>query len=161
MPYHTLPRRIIQLIKQFLSGIYYNRSSTSISTIILPTHVSGLKWAPFQTDIPITSMRATCPVHKNVHDFIIPTNLTGKAQSMAPLITKLFSTCFHLSSISHPHIRVKHCAYGHSVATLLNPLGGTTVSHEYSLTVARYATVVVDVPSTVRYPANYRLKHYF
>jgi hypothetical protein len=64
------------------------------------------------------------------------------------------------SSISHPHIRVKHCAYGHSVATLLNPLGGKTVSHEYSLTVARYATVVVAVPSTVRYPANYRIKIY-
>jgi hypothetical protein len=48
---------------------------------------------------------------------------------------------------------------GHSVATLLNPRGVTTVSHNYSLTVARYATVVVDVPSTVHYPANYKIKY--
>jgi hypothetical protein len=46
-------------------------------------------------------------------------------------------------TISRPDIRVKHGAYGHSVATLLNPLGGT-VSHKYS-----HATVVVAVPSTV------------
>jgi hypothetical protein len=38
--------------------------------------------------------------------------------------------------IRHPYIRMKHCAYGHSVATLLNPRGVTTVSHKYSLTVA-------------------------
>jgi hypothetical protein len=49
---------------------------------------------------------------------------------------------------------VKHCAYGHSVATLLNPRGVTTV-----LTVARHATVVVAVPSTVHYPANYKTKN--
>jgi hypothetical protein len=30
--------------------------------------------------------------------------------------------------IRHPDIRVKHCGYGHSVATLLNPRGVTTVS---------------------------------
>jgi hypothetical protein len=34
--------------------------------------------------------------------------------------------------ISHPDFRVKLCAYGHSVATLLNPRGVTTVSHKYS-----------------------------
>jgi hypothetical protein len=67
-----------------------------------------------------------------------------------------------IGSISHPHIRVKHCTYGYSVATLLDPLGGTTLFHEYSLTVERHATVVVAVPSTVRYPANYGIKiHYF
>jgi hypothetical protein len=49
---------------------------------------------------------------------------------------------------------VKHCAYGHSVATLLNTRGVTTVSHKYSLTVAIYATMVVIVPSIVNYPAN-------
>jgi hypothetical protein len=55
---------------------------------------------------------------------------------------------------------VKHCAYGHSVATLLNPRGVTTVTHKYSLiTVARRATVVVTVPSTVNYPANYEVKY--
>jgi hypothetical protein len=53
------------------------------------------------------------------------------------------------SSISHPDIRVKHCAYGHSVATQLNPRGVTTVSHKYSVTVARHAAVVEAVPSTV------------
>jgi hypothetical protein len=37
------------------------------------------------------------------------------------------------AAISHPGIRVKHCAYGHSVTTLLNPRGVTTVSHKYSL----------------------------
>jgi hypothetical protein len=41
------------------------------------------------------------------------------------------------ATIMYPDIRVKHCAYGHSVATLLNPRGVTTVSHKYSLTVAR------------------------
>jgi hypothetical protein len=58
-------------------------------------------------------------------------------------------------------MRVKHCAYGHSVATLLNPRGVTTVSHKYSLTVARHATVVVTVPSTVHYPDNYKIKMYY
>jgi hypothetical protein len=45
----------------------------------------------------------------------------------------------------HPDMRVKHYAYGHSVATLLNPLGVTTVSHKYSLPLARHATVVVAI----------------
>jgi hypothetical protein len=55
---------------------------------------------------------------------------------------------------------VKHCAYGHSVATMLNPRGVTTVTHKYSLiTVAKHATVVVTVTSTVNYPANYELKY--
>jgi hypothetical protein len=52
-------------------------------------------------------------------------------------------------------MRVKHCAYGYSVATLLNPRGVTTVSHKYS------ATVVVAVPSTVQHPANYKIKIYY
>jgi hypothetical protein len=59
--------------------------------------------------------------------------------------------------MSHPDIRVKNCAYGHSVATLLTPGVVATVSHKYSLTVARHATVVAAVPSTVHYPANYKL----
>jgi hypothetical protein len=60
-------------------------------------------------------------------------------------------------TISRPDIRVKHCAYGHSVATLLNPRGVATVPHKYSLTVARHSTVVVAVPSTVHHPANYNI----
>jgi hypothetical protein len=44
-----------------------------------------------------------------------------------------------LSAISHPDIRMKHCAYGHSVA--------------------RHATVVVAVPSTVHHPPNYKIKY--
>jgi hypothetical protein len=64
-------------------------------------------------------------------------------------------------AIRRPDMRVKHCAYGHSVATLLNPLGVTTVSHEYSLMVARHATVVVAVPFTVHYPADYKIKIYY
>jgi hypothetical protein len=63
-------------------------------------------------------------------------------------------------AIGRPDMRVKHCAYGHSVATLLSPRGVTTVSHKYSLTVARHGTVVVAVPSTVHYPGNYKIKHY-
>jgi hypothetical protein len=59
----------------------------------------------------------------------------------------------------HPDIRVKHCSYGNSVATLLNPRGVTTVSHKHSLTVAIHATVVVAVPSAVCYPANYKIKY--
>jgi hypothetical protein len=55
---------------------------------------------------------------------------------------------------------VAYCAYGHSVATLLNPRGVTTVSHKYCLTVTRHATVVVAVPSTVNYLANYKIKIY-
>jgi hypothetical protein len=57
-------------------------------------------------------------------------------------------------------MRVKHCAYGHSVATLLNPRGVATVSHNYSLTVARHVTVVVAVPSIVQYPTNHKIKIY-
>jgi hypothetical protein len=52
-------------------------------------------------------------------------------------------------------MRVKHCAYGHSVATLINPRGVAAVTHKHSLTVARHATVAVAVPTTVHYPANY------
>jgi hypothetical protein len=65
-----------------------------------------------------------------------------------------------MPSIERPDIRVKHCAYGHSVATLLHPRGVTTVSHKYSLTVARHVTVIVAVPSTVHYPANYKINEY-
>jgi hypothetical protein len=64
-------------------------------------------------------------------------------------------------TISQPDIRVKHCAYGHSVATLLNPQSVTTVSYKYSLTFASHATVVVAVPPTVHYPANYKIKIYY
>jgi hypothetical protein len=70
------------------------------------------------------------------------------------------STYSQSHAISHPDIRVKHCAYGHSVATLLNPRGVTTVSHKYSLTVARHATVVVAVPSIIHHPANCKI-YYF
>jgi hypothetical protein len=58
-------------------------------------------------------------------------------------------------------LNVKHCVYVHSVATLLNPRGVTTVSHKYSLTVARHATVVVAVPYTVHCPSNYKIKMYY
>jgi hypothetical protein len=64
-------------------------------------------------------------------------------------------------TISHADTRVKHCAYGYSVATLLNPVGVTTVFHMYRLTVAIHATMVVAVPSTVHYPANYKMKIYY
>jgi hypothetical protein len=64
-------------------------------------------------------------------------------------------------AISHPDIRVKNCAYGHSVATLLNPRGVTIDSHRYNLTAARHAIVVVAVPSTVHHPANYKIKLYY
>jgi hypothetical protein len=62
-------------------------------------------------------------------------------------------------TIMHPHIKVKHCAYVHSVTTLLNPRGVTTVSHKYSLTAATHATVAVAVPSTVHCPGNYKIKN--
>jgi hypothetical protein len=63
-----------------------------------------------------------------------------------------------VGTIRRPEMRVKYCAYGHSVETLLTPRGVTTVSHKYSLTVTRHAIVVVAVPSTVHYPANYKIK---
>jgi hypothetical protein len=44
----------------------------------------------------------------------------------------------------------------HSVATLLNPRGVTTVSQKHSPTVARHATVVVAVPSNVHHLSNYK-----
>jgi hypothetical protein len=64
-------------------------------------------------------------------------------------------------SISHPDVKVKHFAYGHSFATLLNPHGVTTVSHKYSLTVASHATVVTAVPSAVHHPIIYKIKIYY
>jgi hypothetical protein len=64
-------------------------------------------------------------------------------------------------TIGRPDMRVKHCAYGHSVATMLNPRDVTTVSHKYSLTVARHSTVLVAVPSTVHHPPNYKTKIYY
>jgi hypothetical protein len=65
---------------------------------------------------------------------------------------------FWTAPIRHPDTRVKHCAYGHSVATQLNPRGVKTVFYKYSQTVASHATVIVAVPSTVHYPANYKIK---
>jgi hypothetical protein len=56
-------------------------------------------------------------------------------------------------AIRHLDIRMKHYACGHSVATLLNPLGVTTVSRKYTPAVA------VAVLSAVHYPANYKIKY--
>jgi hypothetical protein len=53
-------------------------------------------------------------------------------------------------------MEVKHYAYGHSVATLLNPPGVTKFSHSY-----RLVTVVMDVPFTIHYHANYKIKTYY
>jgi hypothetical protein len=57
-------------------------------------------------------------------------------------------------------MRVKCCAYVCSVETLLNPCSVATVSYKYSLKAARQ-TVIVAVPCTVRYPANYKIKVYY
>jgi hypothetical protein len=65
--------------------------------------------------------------------------------------------CFG-GQVGRQDMRVKHCAYGHRVATLLNPRGVTTVSYKYSLIVERYATLVVAVTSSVHYPTNYKIK---
>jgi hypothetical protein len=65
------------------------------------------------------------------------------------------------AAVRHPDIRVKHCAYVRNVATLLNPRGFKAVSHKYSVTVARHAPAVVAVPSTVHYPAHYKVKIYY
>jgi hypothetical protein len=64
----------------------------------------------------------------------------------------------HALPISHSDIRVKHCAYGHSVATLLNRGGVTTVCHKDIVTVARHTTVLVVVSSTVHYSAKSKIK---
>jgi hypothetical protein len=65
------------------------------------------------------------------------------------------------TAIRQPDIRVKHCAYGHSVATPVNPCRDAAISHQYSVTVARHATVLVAVPSTVHYPTDYKIKIYY
>jgi hypothetical protein len=74
------------------------------------------------------------------------------------LVEKNSSFILDVGTISDPDMRVKHCACGHSVVTLLNPRGVTAVSYKYSLTVVRHAIVVVAVPSTVHYPAHYKIK---
>jgi hypothetical protein len=76
-------------------------------------------------------------------------------------LTSSHSSQAYDAGISHPDIRVKHCAYGHSVVTLLNPRVITAVSHKHSLIVAIHATVVVAVSSTAEYPANYKIKIYY
>jgi hypothetical protein len=58
-----------------------------------------------------------------------------------------------------PDMRVKHGAYGHSVATLPISRGVATVSHNCRLTFAKHATVVVAVSSTVHTPTNYTIKY--
>jgi hypothetical protein len=55
------------------------------------------------------------------------------------------------AAVSHPVIRMKHYAYGHSIATLINPRSGKKITHKHSLT-------VVAVPSTLYYPSNYKVK---
>jgi hypothetical protein len=77
----------------------------------------------------------------------------------ATVKTSNWNLCRLGVSISRPDITVKHWAYGHSVAILLNPRGVTPVSHKYSLTVVRHATVVLAVPSIVHYPDNYKVKY--
>jgi hypothetical protein len=72
-----------------------------------------------------------------------------------------FILILDLGTIWHPDFKVKHCAYGHSVATMQNPRGVTTVSHTYCITVARHATVVVAVPSILHYPINCKIKIYY
>jgi hypothetical protein len=67
--------------------------------------------------------------------------------------------CDSKMTIGLPSMRVKHCSYGHSVATLLNSRGVATVFHKYSRTVASHKTVVVAVPSDVHYPANYYINY--
>jgi hypothetical protein len=68
---------------------------------------------------------------------------------------------WHNVPIRHPDTRVKHWAYGHIVATLLNPRVVTTVSHTCSVTVTRHATVVVAIPSIAHYPTNCKIKIYY
>jgi hypothetical protein len=86
--------------------------------------------------------------------------VTGVLHSLQFSTLTLNASEFILT-ISHPDMRVKHCAYGHSVATLLNPRYVTTVSHRYRPTDAKYATVVVAVPSTVHDTCNYKIKIYY
>jgi hypothetical protein len=57
-----------------------------------------------------------------------------------------------------PGTTVKHCAYGHSVATLLNPRGVKAVYHRQS---DMRNCVVVAVPSNVHSPANYKTQIYY
>jgi hypothetical protein len=64
------------------------------------------------------------------------------------------------ASTEHPEMRVKHCAYGHSVGTLLNPRGVTSFPQEQLHSCKTAATVVEAVPSTVHYPANYKKNKY-
>jgi hypothetical protein len=77
-----------------------------------------------------------------------------------------YTTMFRLAlrqlyAIGRPEMIMKNCAFSHNVATLLNPRSVTTVSHKYSLAVARHATVVVAVPSTVHSPTNYKINIYY
>jgi hypothetical protein len=53
-------------------------------------------------------------------------------------------------------MRVKHCTHGHSITTLLNPR-----SEKYNLTVANHSSVVVALPSTIYYLANYKINILF
>jgi hypothetical protein len=76
------------------------------------------------------------------------------------------ATDVHVSHIPHAcykpsRYKSEALHYGYSVATLLKPRGVATISHKYSLTVARHATVVVAVPSTVHYPTNYEIIIYY
>jgi hypothetical protein len=66
----------------------------------------------------------------------------------------------YIFPISHPDMRVKYCAYGHSVVTLLNPRGVATVSPQVDSLIT-VVTVVGAVPSTVHHPANYKIITYY
>jgi hypothetical protein len=92
-----------------------------------------------------------------VHTFNITNKQHNKRNCIKVKLINLRSR--HITG--HPNMRVKHCAYGHSTATLLNPRSVTKVSHKYSLTDARHATLVVAAPSTVHYPTNYKIKIYY
>lgn len=65
-----------------------------------------------------------------------------------------------LVTISHPDVKVNNCAYGHSVAILLNPRGVATAAHKYSVTVGRHTMLVVAAP-TSHYLAYYKIKILF
>jgi hypothetical protein len=101
-------------------------------------------------------LRQTSPSCFPLAHSIFLSSLTLTFPKLGVILRPLYSTVYKPSRYESEALR-----YGHRVATLLNPRGVATVSHKYSLTVARHATVVVAVPSTVHCPPNYKIKIYY
>jgi hypothetical protein len=137
-----------------------------IECLVSPAAMGELLFDTIQTNVKSEKLSQITWFRSQMLEFFLPRPRRDDATLLTSSIIKSYGEVVILYQkygihISHPDIRVKHCAYGHSVTTLLNARSVTTVSRKYILTVASHATILVAVPSTVCSPANCKINVYY